>query len=75
MWSLFKVIVAGIARDAAVKSGPADDAAWFDARAVRKPIEMFCPARIRIHPLASAASLGHTGSQGDVAEWLKAAVC
>jgi hypothetical protein len=37
---LFKVIVAGIARNAAVKSGPADDVAWLDVRVVAKPIEI-----------------------------------
>ena len=40
---------------------------WVDSRSYGRS----APGR----PLASSASLGHMGSHGDVAEWLKAAVC
>jgi len=70
-----KVLVAGIARDAAVKSGPVDDAAGFDVRAIRGPIEIFRPARVGIQRLPVRPVSGISTFQGDVAEWLKAAAC
>jgi hypothetical protein len=53
----------------------ADGAAAFHLRAVRKSFETFRSGRDLHHSLACVASLGHIGLCGDVAEWLKAAVC
>jgi hypothetical protein len=52
-----------------------DDASVFYGWAVLKSLETVHSGRDLHHSLARVASLGHIGLCGDVAEWLKAAVC
>jgi hypothetical protein len=49
---------------------------WVSSRDLGGLVEFFQPAQLRrVMALACPASLGHIDPHGDVAEWLKAAVC